>query len=138
MDRDAIARRRRRQEVVEALEFEREREAALREQVEETVLEEERSRVDREALARLDPADAEIVRELLDDGGELVIWDEEGDEEVFAHADVDDDEGGGAAEEAAEEIARLLGEIDLSHARQRALERFVRALEQPPTAPADV
>lgn len=123
---------------MEALAFEREREAALREQVEETVLEEERSRVDREALARLDPADAEIVRELLGDGGELVIWDEEGDEEAFAHADVDDDERGGAAEEAAEEIARLLGEIDLSHARQRALERFVQSLEQPPTAPADV
>lgn len=115
------------------LEFERERTSALRDQIEELVLEEERSRVDREALARLEPGDAELVRELLGDGDQFATGDEEDEEDAFPDEDVseDDDDGG------AEEIARLLGEIDVSRARQAALERFVRALEQPSTPPSD-
>jgi hypothetical protein len=129
VDRDAIARERRRREAVEALEFEREREAALREQVEETILEEERQRVDREALAQLEPAEAALVREIL--GTDV---DEDGDDEALEEwdemfADFEQDEEDVADDTGAEdEIGRLNAEIEDSRSRQQALERFVDAL----------
>ena len=62
MDRDAIARAGRRAQAEEALAFEREREAALREQIAALVLEEEGPRLDAEAFASLDDADVRLVR----------------------------------------------------------------------------
>lgn len=132
MDRDAIARSRRRGQALEALTFEREREAALRDQLEEVVLEQEAPRIDGEAFAQMEPGDVAVVRELLDEGWSA----DEGEEEVDDDGDfmlAVDDEGTLAVEEDEDEIARLQGEIESSRARQRALERYLEALEAPPT-----
>jgi hypothetical protein len=136
VDRDAIARERRREEALEALEFERERETALHDQIGATVHEEERARIDREALARMDPADAELVREILgDDPYEL---DDSGEDEDWSELLGDlDGEPPPDDEPSPDEIERLRGEIEGSRARQRALERFVEALDET-GAPGDV
>ncbi|HEU0336933.1 MAG TPA: hypothetical protein VFR43_10285 [Gaiellaceae bacterium] len=121
MDRDAIARRRRRDQVLEALTFERQREAALRDQLEEVVLEQDGPRIDAEAFARMEPDDVAVVRELLDGGWSPVDDDEDDDDGL----EVDEDE---------DEVERLQGEIESCRARQRALERYLEALELPPAA----
>lgn len=134
MDRDAIARERRRREALDAIEFEREREAVLRDQIEEIVLEGERERIDGEALARLDPADAAVVREILGDDGDAVIEPDDADEwesdfvDLDDELDVEDEDDGDAM---ADEIGRLQGEIAESQRRQQALARFVSALAEP-------
>ncbi len=97
----------------------------LRDQVEEIVLEEERQRVDREALAHLEPADADLVREIL--GGEDEE-DDASDEWDDVLADVEEDVDDMADDDAESEVERLLREIEESRVRQRALERFVAAL----------
>jgi hypothetical protein len=129
VDRDAIARAGRRVQAEEALAFEREREAALREQIAALVLEEEAPRLDAEAFASLDSDDVRLVRAAL---GELA-------EELEAETDEEDpfaqelyvtfDEESDEPEE--DEVARLQGEIDESLRVQRALERFIAALEHP-------
>ncbi len=127
MDRDAIARERRRREALDALEFERDREAALRDQIDETVLEEERARVDRDAFARMEPEDADIVRDIL---GDEVESDDVVDEWEDPFAGLGDEVEPEDDEPTPDEIERLLAEIEDSRLRQRALERFVEALER--------
>lgn len=127
MDRDAIVRRRRRQQAEEALEFERERERALLEQVESILVEEDGRRVDEEAFARMSPAEAELARELLDDGS-WVPDDEEDD--VGLDAD-----GGPEEEDEEDELARLDGELAACRARQRALERYIEVVGAPAPPP---
>lgn len=134
MDRDAIARGRRRDEALEALEFERGREAALHDQIGAIVHEEERERIDRDAFDRMEPRDSEIVREILGDADVLDDSDEGEDEdwtEMLADMAAEPTPD---VEHSLDEIERLRTEIETSKARQRALERFLRALEQ--TAPA--
>jgi hypothetical protein len=128
VDRDAIAREGRRREAIEALGFEREREAALRAQVAETVLEEEGPRVDREAFARLSEADVAVVRDAL---GRLEE-DDPAEDDPFADPDgyisfADEPEG-----EETDELGRLQAEIAMCRERQGALERYIAALETPP------
>lgn len=115
MERDAIARERRGREAQDALEFERQREELLLAQIADTVLAAERARIDSEAFTHMEPADVVLVRELLGDP-----IDRAGDDEVDPDSDED------TLEEY--EIDRLLGEIERSRASQRALERFVEAL----------
>jgi hypothetical protein len=128
VDRDAIARRRRRSQALEVLEFERERERALADQLESIVAEEEGRRVDEEAFARMAPEDVAIVRELLGDGWEF----EEDEEEDELGGDVgfllDDEDGELEEEEGADEVARLQGLLESCRTSQRALERFIEAL----------
>lgn len=129
MDRDAIARAGRRAQAEEALAFEREREAALREQIAALVLEEEASRLDAEAFASLDDADVRLVRTAL---GELAdeLEAETDEEDPFAQElYVTFDEEAGEPEE--DEVARLEGEIERSVRVQHALERFIGALDEP-------
>ena len=57
-------------QALEALEFERDREAALRGQLEETVTELEGPNIDEETFAGMDPEDVEIVRQTLLDAGQ--------------------------------------------------------------------
>lgn len=111
MDRSAIARARRRRDFEEALEEERAREEALREQIELVVTDEEGSRIDRELLALLEPEEAEMLADLFSD----------------AVDDADELEPE-AEDEFEDEVARLLEEIEQSQARQRALERAVQLL----------
>lgn len=121
MDRDAIVRSRRRDQALEALEFERERERALAHQVGAILVEAEGPRVDQEAFGRMEEVDVALVRELLfepewafeEEGVELG---EDPDAELAA-AGVDEDE-----------IGRLESEIARCRDRQRALERYMEAL----------
>jgi hypothetical protein len=113
VDRDAIARAGRRREVLDALAFEREREAALREQIDAVVLEVEGPRIDRSAKALLGSAELDLVVDVFPAPPE---YDEPSDE---------------AADRAANEgeIERLREEIAGSQARQQALERLAALLE---------
>ena len=129
MDRDAVARAGRRSQVEEALAFEREREAALHEQLASLVLEDERPRIDAEAFAVLDPEDARRVRDAL---GELDDGEDEPGEadDPFAselYVSFEDDD----VEDEEDEVARLEREIGESRRTQAALERFVAALDRP-------
>jgi hypothetical protein len=123
MDRPAIARAQRRREGLDALEFERSRAAALRDQLEEIVAELEGPRVDEETFGRMAPEDVELVRSILTPGAS----DEDAEEEWLAPDDLDEaaPDGQGADEE---EIARLAREIEESERRQQALERYLQAL----------
>ena len=125
MDRDAIVRGRRRDQALEALEFERERERALAHQIGAILVEAEGPRVDQEAFERMEEVDVALVRELLDepewtfeaDGAEL---------EDDPDAGLPGDEGEQGVDE--DEIGRLESEIVRCRDRQRALERYMEAL----------
>ena len=121
MDRDAIARARRRREFEETLDDERSREAALRDQIELVVTEEEGTRIDRELLELLEPGEAALLADLFraPEGGDDL------------DSDGDDDEPD------ADEVARLSREIEDSRARQRALEHAVQLLGSPAEAASD-
>ena len=121
MDREAITRARRRQQALESLEFEREREAALREQLEAVIAEEEGPRVDEAAFATMEPEDVDIVRDAL---GAAPLGPEEA-LEFGLELDELSDNGGESIEG---EIARLQAEIGESRRRQRAFERYLEAL----------
>ena len=130
MDRDAVARAGRRAQAEEALAFEREREAALRLQLAELVLEEEGSRIDAAAFAELEADDVRLVRAALGQLDEdAAIADEE---DVFAedlYVDFADEPDDGDDDE--DESSRLQREIDGSRRTQAALERFIAALGVP-------
>ena len=130
MDRDAVARAGRRAQAEEALAFEREREAALRDQIAALVLEEEGARVDAAAFAELPPDDVELVRSAL---GELADDGEEDEDDLFGdepYVTFEDDD-----EPPVDEVARLGAEIEGSQRIQAALERYIAALDRP-AAPA--
>lgn len=134
MDRDAIARAGRRSQAEDALAFERDREAALRLQIAELVLEEEGPRVDAEAFAALVPDDVRRVRAALGETEE-VEPDAGEDEDPFA-ADpegtfADDPARSGERDGNEDEIARLEREIAESQRSQAALEHFIAALDRP-------
>jgi hypothetical protein len=123
VDRDALARAGRRAQAEEALLFEREREAALRHQLAELVLEEDGARLDAAAFATLDDDAVRRVREAL---GQFEVEEAE-DEDPFVedlYVDLDDQ-----AEQDEDEVARLERAIDDSLRTQEALERFIAALD---------
>ena len=123
MDVDGIVRERRREQVRDVLEFERDREAALDDQLADVLAELEGSRIDDAAFATMTPEDAAIVLDVLDPG----------------HAEpVDEfDYAGQPMTESADEIrrehederARLEDVLEESRARQRALEAYLSALD---------
>ncbi len=127
MDRDAIVREHRRQRALEALEFERDREAAVLEQIGEVVAEEGGPRIDCEAFAKMSPEDVELVRDALVDRPEPVEEDEDEFLEpnlISPDAAEEEDEHEGVEEE----IARLERELASSRRSQRAFERYLDAL----------
>ncbi len=132
MELRGVARSHRRRQAQDALQFERDREAALREQLEETVTELEGPNVDEETFARMAPEDVDIVRQTLSEMGDAFEpgVDGEADEDWLAEfmqgesPEVD-------REERLEEVARLEGEIEDSKRRQQALERYLEALAPP-------
>lgn len=123
MDRAAIAREGRRAHALEALAFEREREQALDAQLRQVVLEAEGAHVDALAFAQLTHDDVSRVREALGtlDGEAL---DDEPLEDDEPEGSADDDDVGPETE-----IRRLEEELERCRAVQRALERFVEALD---------
>ena len=127
-----IARSVRRRQVDEALDFERDREAALRGQLEETAAELEGPGVDEETFAAMDPDDVGIVQQVLLETGDA-FEDELGDEgdDEWLQEFMDDGSPEDARKERLEEVARLEEEIADSRRRQQALERYLEALAGP-------
>jgi len=127
VDREAVARAGRRAQAEESLAFEREREAALRDQIAALVLEEEGARVDAAAFAELAPEEVELVRSAL---GERADDGEEDEDDLFGdepYVTFDDDDD----EPPVDEVARLGAEIEDSQRVQAALERYIAALDRP-------
>ena len=125
MDRDAVARAGRRAQAADALADERGREAALREQITDVVLEQEGARVDAEAFAGLDGDSVRRVRTALGQfDGEPEVEDDPFTSAVY----VDFDEEPAEPEE--DEVARLEGEIAESQRIQQALESYISALDR--------
>jgi hypothetical protein len=107
VNREEVAVRRRRQEALDSLEFEREREAALTQRLEPMIRDAEAWRADERAFAGMDPADADTLREI-----------------GFAMQRPADDSR--ARIEA--QIAELEAKIEDSRRRQRAFEAYAAAL----------
>jgi hypothetical protein len=124
VESEAIAREQRQRLAREALEFEIEREAALGEQLQETIAEDEGPAIDERVFARMAPEDVELVRAALGDDS-ADEFDAEGDEWFVE----EEDEAEIVAEGRESEISRLEGEIRGSRRRQAALQRYLEALE---------
>jgi hypothetical protein len=123
---EAIAREQRRRLAREALEFEVGREAALGEQLQETIAEVEGPAIDERVFARMASEDVELVRAALgDDAGDEFVAEDAGDEWFVEETDEDEI----VAEDRASEISRLEAEIRDSRRRQAALRRYLEALE---------
>jgi hypothetical protein len=124
VESEAIAREQRRRLAREALEFEEGREAALGEQLQETIAEVEGPAIDERVFARMAPEDVELVRAALGDNS-ADEFDAEGDEWFVE----EEEETEIVAEDRESEIARLEGEIRDSRRRRVALQRYLEALE---------
>ncbi len=124
MDTDTVVRARRRRQALEALESERDREAALRDQLDEVLTELEGARIDAVAFARMEPADVELVRETLDPTQVTPEeeWLELQDESPAEIARLQ-------RQEREAERSRLRQLIEESRRCQTALERYLEALE---------
>ena len=137
MDRDAIARASAPRQAREAIEFERERTAALEGQIEEIVAELAGRGVDEAAFAKMSPEDVETVR-ARPPARERLGLDEDwlavgGEPSPMRPDDAVDD----TAREAEEEISRLQAEIAASRLRREALERYLEALGPEPQPVSD-
>jgi hypothetical protein len=133
VDRDALVRRVRRRQALDALAFERDRAALLTEQLEETVASLEGARVDAAVYAQLSPDDVQLIRAALRDSDyEEAVFDDDAhaeaspdDADADADASLDDADD---AQEDEEEILRLQGELDVSGRLQAAFERYLDVL----------
>jgi hypothetical protein len=129
MDRDAIARGRRRQ-AEEALEVERDRIAMLEAEVEDLITQLNGARIDEAAFAAMQPEDVETVRSIFEPASDFEVDEEwaadEGDEAPEEPAFEEDEEDPTAEIEG--EISRLEAEIADSRQRRQALERYLDAL----------
>lgn len=123
MDSDAIVCARRRQQALDALEFERGREAALLEQSDEVLTELEGPRIDAAAFARMEAEDVELVREALDpeQGSPEEEWLEFQGEPAAEAERL-------RREEREAERLRLIRLIAECRRLQQALERYLEAL----------
>lgn len=120
MDTDAIVRARRRRQALDALEAERDREAAVRNQLHEVLTELEGGRIDAVAFAHMEPADAELVREILDPA--------QAAPEEWLEGESPAEAARLQREEGEEERSRLQQVIEESRRAQAALERYLEAL----------
>jgi hypothetical protein len=124
VDRDAIARNVRRRQAQESLDFERERETTLTEQIELVIGEAESSRIDAAAFERMSPEDVAIVKAEFNP---LPYEEEPGSfferDDVFNFEDV-----GEEVDPHAEEIARLTAEVEQCRRRQQAFSAYIEAL----------
>ena len=120
MDRDAIAREQRRLQAEEALEFEREREQALSEQLQERIAEADGWRVDEAAFARIDPDYVDLIRDTL----QPAPW-RDGEESPS----IDEDSVATSQQSLEEEIARLQREVESCQRRQKAFMLYLEALD---------
>jgi hypothetical protein len=124
VERERIARERRRDQVREQLEFERDRETALRDQLADVVTEQLGPGLDEAAFQGMTPEDVEVLRRVL--GSLPEDPDEEPDDLGSADWLEAEEEDPAAVAEA--EIARLHTELEDSRRRQQAYERYLEAL----------
>ena len=124
MDVEAIARAQRRRLAQEALEFERDREAVLREQLEAVIADVEGPRIDQEAFARMAPEDADLVRAIVASGLEGEDPDLDPEDEWYDIGETDEPE----AESFEDEVRRLDEEIAESRRLQQALTSYLDAV----------
>jgi len=125
VDREAIARGVRRRQAQETLDFEREREQTLMEQVELVIGEAEGSNVDAAAFEKMSPQDVQIVRADFDPP----TFDADEDAGFFERDDLFDlDEFEDEVDPHAEELARLNGELEECRRRQQAFSAYIEAL----------
>jgi molybdopterin biosynthesis enzyme len=124
MDVEAMARAQRRRQANEALEFERDREAALQEQLEAVVADVEGPRIDEAAFAGMAPEDAELARGILESGLEADQDLDPLDEEWLVVGDTPEEE----SESFEVEVSRLQAQIAESRRLQQALESYLHAL----------
>lgn len=124
MDTDAIVRARRRQQALDALEFERDRETALLEQIDEVLTELDGPRIDAEAFARMEPDDVELVRETLDPSS---VTPEEEWLELEGESPAESARLRGEEQEA--ERLRLVELVAECRRCQKALESYIQALD---------
>ncbi len=109
----------------DALEFERDREKAISDQIAIAIGEVEGPKVDAAVFARMSPEDVVLVRAELNP---LPYAAEDGPEfERDSFVDFDDVEQGGDPH--AEELARLNEELALSRRRKLAFEAYLAALD---------
>lgn len=127
MDPEAIAREQRRRLAREALEFEVGREAALADQLQETIAEVEGPAIDERVFARMASDDIELVRAALgDDAADEFVAEGDESEEWFVE---EEDNAEIVAQDRESEINRLEVEIRDSRRRQTALQRYLEALD---------
>jgi hypothetical protein len=124
VDRTAIARTVRKRQAEDALQFERDREKTLEEQIELVIGEAEGRKIDASVFAQMSPEDVEIVKEELDPTPHADTGDGSG---YFERDDVFGDFMAGDATE--EELQRLSEELEECRRRQRAFEAYLAALE---------
>jgi len=120
VDRKAIARGQRRLQAEEALEYEQEREKALREQLHERIVEADGWRVDEAAFARIDPGYVDLIRDTL----QPPAW-EDGEDS----SSIEEQSPAVIQQSLEEEIARLEREVEGCQRRQRAFMLYLEALD---------
>jgi hypothetical protein len=126
VDREAIARGVRRRQAQETLDFEREREQTLKEQIELVIGEAEGPSVDAAAFEKMSPQDVQIVKTEFDPPG---YGDDDGPG-FFERDDLFDlDEFEDEVDPHAEELARLNGELAECRLRQQAFSAYIEALD---------
>jgi hypothetical protein len=127
VDHEAIAREQRRRLAREALEFEIGREAALGDQLQETIAEVEGPAIDERVFTRMASDDVELVRAALgDDAADELVAEGDESDEWFVE---EEDDSEIVAQDRESEINRLEAEISDSRRRQAALQRYLEALE---------
>ena len=124
MDREAIARGVRRRQAQESLDFEREREQALEEQVALTIAETEGPKIDAVAFGAMSPEDAALVRAEFNP---LPYAPEDGPD-FFERDDLIDFDDVEIIDPQAEELARLNEELTQCRRRQQAFQAYLAAL----------
>ena len=121
-----MARAERRRQAADELEFERDRETALREQIARIAVELAGPRLDEEVFGRLAPEDVELVRPALQGGPAIEGIEDDEAEWIDSEEPWRDEQA--ELEELEAEIVRLEGEIAASTRRQQAFERYLEAL----------
>jgi hypothetical protein len=126
VDRHAMARAQRRRQALEALELERSRGEALREQLETVVSEVDGAAIDEAIFAAMEPEDVAIVRDAIyGPEPDPVDFDEEwSDGDLLSP----EDDPAPDTDEQESEIERLREAMADSRRREQALERYLEAL----------
>jgi hypothetical protein len=131
MDRDARVRAARRRQALDALDFERQREQMLVEQLEDVLAEADGAALDTAVFARMGDEDASRVRAAFGNVEPSLDPDDELDD--VGGGDLEDETG----DDVLEEAARLQDEIESSRRTQTALAQYLDLLAEPTPSGGD-